>query len=378
VTATADTIGTEWAASGWVQSYRLYDVGYAIDLEQAGLRMPAAEVARLSPFSAQAVALHIPNPPLLVALGRTDLGGALAGATVHLSARLYDFGSIAVRARIVPGKERLPWPAFVRFARDVERALHAADPLGPALDGLTGRIAPAIQRPRVAPVTEDYTVIRLTGLWTPDGGRVGPAVLDDTRLAALLLQEDQPLSEAARRELLPHRFSYYDDDLAVLTWEHALVLSREAVDETDIEWILEFANAQLLELRYYDALLDDALPRLYDDIARARRGVRAILSSRVGRVLPRLYELHADTTETVERVDNALRVTDDVYLARLYAAALEVFRGRVWRAGIDRKLGIIRDTYAMLNAEAQARRNELLETMIVVLIVVEIVLATFR
>ena len=46
-----------------------------------------------------------------------------------------------------------------------------------------------------------------------------------------------------------------------------------------------------------------------------------------------------DTPEKiVERVENSLKVTDDVYLARIYAAALEIFRGRVWRAGIDRKL----------------------------------------
>ena len=83
----------------------------------------------------------------------------------------------------------------------------------------------------------------------------------------------------------------------------------------------------------------------------------------------------ADTTELVERVDNALKVTDDVYLARIYAAALEIFRGRAWRAGIDRKLGIIRETYAMLNDEAQAARAEALELTIVFLILAEFALA---
>ena len=83
----------------------------------------------------------------------------------------------------------------------------------------------------------------------------------------------------------------------------------------------------------------------------------------------------ADVTETVERAENALKVTEDVYLARIYAAALEIFRGRAWRAGIDRKLGIIRETYGMLNDEAQAGRAEALEFTIVLLIVAEIVLA---
>jgi uncharacterized Rmd1/YagE family protein len=67
-------------------------------------------------------------------------------------------------------------------------------------------------------------------------------------------------------------------------------------------------------------------------------------------------------------------VTNDVYLARIYAAALELFRERAWRRGIERKLGILRETYAMLNGEAQTARAELLEIAIVLLIVIELVL----
>jgi len=49
-------------------------------------------------------------------------------------------------------------------------------------------------------------------------------------------------------ELLPHRFSYYTDDLTILTWDNALVVEPSPGD-TDVQYILEFANAQLLELR---------------------------------------------------------------------------------------------------------------------------------
>ncbi len=38
-------------------------------------------------------------------------------------------------------------------------------------------------------------------------------------------------------------------------------------------------------------------------------------------MLPRLSTLHADTTKTVQRVENALGVTDDVHLARVCTAA---------------------------------------------------------
>ena len=95
-------------------------------------------------------------------------------------------------------------------------------------------------------------------------------------------------------------------------------------------------------------------------------------------MLAELQTRVADVTETVERAENALKVTDDVYLARVYGAALELFRASAWRRGIERKLEIFRSTYAMLNAEAQSARAELLELAILVIIVAELVLALVR
>jgi hypothetical protein len=193
-------------------------------------------------------------------------------------------------------------------------------------------------------------------------------------VAPLLLNEDRPISDEARRELLPHWFSYYADDLSVLTWNTALVLDPVET-ESDVQLILEFANAQLLELRYYDALLDAELPRMYDRIESARKGTRGLFGRRYASLLAGLHTLVADSTEIVERAENALKVTDDIFLARVYGAALELFRERAWRAGIDHKLGIIHQTYAMLNAESMAVRSEVLEIAVIVLILAEIIIA---
>jgi virulence-associated protein VagC len=239
---------------------------------------------------------------------------------------------------------------------------------------LLDRIRPAVERPAIAPVTEDYVVFRISQLTSERGEKVSITSLRDEDIIPLLLNERRELSQAARRELLPHRFSYYGDDLTILTWDNALII-EPANDDSHIQYILEFANAQLLELRVYDAILDGELPKMYDRIASKREGARRWLDRRYAPLLNELQTLVADSTELVERVENSLKVTDDVYLARVYTAALEIFRGREWRQGIDRKLAIIRETYAMLNAESQARRSEALELAIVVLIVLEILLA---
>ena len=134
---------------------------------------------------------------------------------------------------------------------------------------------------------------------------------------------------------------------------------------------------QLLELRWYDSILDAEVPAIQNRFVHARQGFR-LLGRRYRVLLEELQRRVADSVELMERLENSLRVTDDVFLARVYSAALEIFRGRVWRSGIDRKLAILHQTYAMLNGEAQAARSETLEIAIVLLIVAEIVMALVR
>jgi hypothetical protein len=354
--------------------YRLHDVGYEIALDRALDLLAASAPERVRPVRGEAQALQIRNPPVTVILGHESV--ALDGRTypAELSARIFDFGVVSLRARVeLP--PAMPWGEFAALGQALEAAPALAASFAQHLRLLTERIAPAVERPAVAPQTEDFVVYRVGRLTDAAGAAVAPQTLRDEDVVPLLLNETRPLSEAARRELLPHRFSYYEDDLAILSWENALVVEPRPHD-ADVQFILEFANAQLLQLRYYDALLDAELPRMYDRVAGLRRGgARALLGFRYARLLGELQAQVADSTEIVERVENALKVTDDVYLARVYSAALEIFRARAWRAGIDRKLAIVRETYGMLSGEAQAARAEVLELAIVVLIVVEIGLA---
>ena len=362
--------------SGAVIVYRLFDVGYAIDMARALDALATSAPERARPVRGEAQALQIRNPPITVPLGAETLlvDGRAHGA--ELSARIFDFGVVSIRVRIsVP--DSLSWSAFSRFGVLVDQHEAVNALVEPCLGALLARINGAVERPALATVREDYTVFRISKAEYAHGVPARHDALGALDVAPLLLGESRPLSDEARRELLPHRFSYYGDDLAILTWESALIVEPGEHD-TDVQYLLEFANAQLLELRYYDAILDGELPQMYDAIAAARRKWSIFPGRRFAALLARLHSVVADTTEVVEQVENALKVTDDVYLARVYSAALEIFRGRAWRAGIDRKLAILRDTYSMLNDESQASRSETLEIAIVVLIIAEIVMALVR
>ncbi|MDB5314786.1 MAG: hypothetical protein JWO24_630 [Rhodospirillales bacterium] len=142
--------------------------------------------------------------------------------------------------------------------------------------------------------------------------------------------------------------------------------------------MLELVNAQLLEMRYYDERLDDELPRRYDLVGAAHRTTSLLAARRYSALARRLTAMVAEVTEVTEKVDNALQVTEDVYLARVYAAAIDTLRVPAIGAAVDRKVAIMRDTYTALYSESHANRAEVLEISILVLIALEIALSILR
>lgn len=362
------SVTSDLRVEGSATAFRLYDVGYEIDLERAAQLLGADERGRARPARSEARAFEIRQPPLSAVLGERQVSLEGRVLTGQLAARVFDFGVCSLRfTTVAPG--RATWAEYAALGTALDSP-ELANFFEVELLALAGRLSGAITRPDIAPIMEDYVVFRLRTLYAGGTPVAASERLTDDDLAHLLLGEQRPLSAGARRDLLGSRFSYYTDDLAVITWDNALIVEPREED-VDVEYVLEFANAQLLELRVYDDQLDEELPTLYDRIAAARR---RLLSGRFQKVLAQVQARVADVTEIIERADNALKVTDDVYLARIYEKALELFRERSWRSGIDRKLGIFRDTYAMLNDETQSMRSELLELTIVLLIVFEIVM----
>ena len=363
-------------SSGAIVALRLFDVAYAIDLAQAETVLAGqARTARRSRLSAtppKAMAFGV--PPVTLELDPVALtldGSEIAAAA---TARLYDFGAVTIALR-VPIADA-PWSKFVHQLNAVDHRVEAASTSGTwdhLLRQVRDLLGPALIRPEESKVQEDYLLGVVHGF---DRALTAAALLDSIDLVPLLSGEQRPLSDGARQDLLRQRFSYYVDDLVVLTWDRAFIY--EPRGDSDVMDVLEVANAQLLEMRYYDELLDDELPRVYDLVAKARRTRTLLASKRFADLARRLHTLVAEVTELTERVDNALQVTEDVYLARIYAAALELFRVPAVSVAVERKLAIIRDTYSALYDESSASRTELMEFLIVILIVAEIVIALVR
>jgi hypothetical protein len=362
------------SAVGEITLYRLFDVGYEIDLGRASERLAGSGPQRARPARGEAQAIQIANPPVNVRLGLEPVEVDGAQQPAELSARLFDFGVVSLRATFSMEEPR-PWGEWAATGARI-----GTQDWTPRFqrwrDLLCERLGEAIVKPDDSGVTEDYTVFQVRQLLDGGGGAYPVDTLTSEQIAALLFGERRPLSAAACAELLSQRFSYFEDDLAVLAWNAALIV-EPAAEDTDVQYVLEFANAQLLELRYYDTVLDREVPRLHGEIAVARRGFH-VIGRKYGRLLESLQRRVTDSTEVVERVENSLKLTEDVFLARVYTAALEIFRGPTWRRGIDRKVAILREAYSMLNDEAEGRRGEVLEITIILLIALELILALRR
>ena len=363
-------------ASGAIVALRLFDVAYAIDLARAETLLAkqarTASRSRLTATPPKAMAFGVPPVTLMLepVTLKLDSGEVTASAT----ARVYDFGAVTIALRVpIAGAS---WDNFARQVNAVDRIATdgtVGDTWDRLLQQVRALVRPALIRPEESKVQEDYIIGVVHAF---DRTLTAAALQESVDLVPLLSGEQRTLSEGARQDLLRQRFSYYADDLVVLTWDRAFIY--EPRGDSDVMDVLEVANAQLLEMRYYDELLDDELPRMYDLVAKARRTRTLLASKRFADLARRLHTLVAEVTELTERVDNALQVTEDVYLARIYAAALELYRVPTVSVAVDRKLSIIRDTYSALYDESSASRTELMELLIIILIVAEIVIALVR
>jgi hypothetical protein len=363
--------------SAAVIAMHLVDIADAIDLPKLEMlwdKQQRTASARSKLTSTPPKALAFGVPPVVLTLDSVDL--ALSGSTyqAQVTVRLYEFGAAAFSIHVPVAA--CSWPAFSQLVNDADVLLgpEADSPIWQQLiKQLHDAVMPALTKPSPALLHEDY----LLGIVHAFDEAIPVSTMHERiDLVPLLSGEQRPLSEQSRRDLLQQRFSYYADDLVVLTWDRAFIY--EPRGDSDVRDILEVANAQLLEMRFYDELLDAELPLMYDMVDAAYHASNPFAARHIADLARKLYTLVAEVTEVTEKVDNALQVTEDVYLARVYAAALDLFRVRQVSAAVDRKLAIIRDTYAALYEEASGKRAELLELAIIVLIVVEIAIAIIR
>ncbi len=341
-----------------IRFYRIYDAGDVIDLDRlegnlaVGHSTTRASFTRVSPKS---VTMDV--PPLLMELPPvrvTAEGREWQMATV---ARIYDIGAISLC--FILEEEQASSSALQTTALQFA-GQKGFDPLYAAfLEQVRQVLAPHVGDVPVDPdFYEDYTIY----------------IADRTDAAfdpvVVLLGEDIAYGAQTREDTLKNSLSYGTDDLTILSWDAALLIGPEP--PTDLIDLIEYALVQTLEFRYYDRVLTLQMERMYDDIEAAEKRTRFVRTSRYHGIMTRLMETQADISEITDKVDNLIKITEDVYYARVYAMALGVLRISQWRASVNRRIEVIHRNYTMLSDEVNIHHSHFLEVVIIILIAIEL------
>jgi len=176
--------------AGQILCYRLYDVAAEIDLTVAESLL-AGRRGRLSRSGSQY--LQLPNPPLVVGLGRRTLPLPGGPVEVEAQARLFDHGAVSILLR-VPVPPGTAFDALTALAGPLYDAPEIDTLCHTLLEGLRKTVATAMESAHLWEQSESYSVVLVERF---AGAPTGAEVLARGDLARLLLGEspDQRLSD---------------------------------------------------------------------------------------------------------------------------------------------------------------------------------------
>ncbi|MCE9668332.1 hypothetical protein LY474_10965 [Myxococcus stipitatus] len=353
--------------------YRTFDIAEELDLERAR-RALSEDTRRLKLSRENSQYLELPNPPLAYELGRRPLALRDGPITVDATARLFDHGaaSIILRVPVTPGTSL---EQLTRVADELYDSQALEELAVELVEGVRKTIAPAAQAPHLWDQNESYTVIFAEAI---RGNPSAEELRTQADLARLLLGEhgETPLSRRESEAVTQTSFSYTVNDLVVIDWNSAFVY--EPSGSRDIPDLLEIANAQLLEFRYYDTRLDEHIARIHDEVQAKRHGWLRLFRSPYRTLTRQTLATLVDLNEFIERVDNSLKIIGDFYLAKVYEGAVRRMRIPAWQGSVTRKQQLLAQTYALLKGDVDIDRSHTLEAVIVLLIVLEIFFAFFN
>jgi hypothetical protein len=344
-----------------------YDAARSIDLGKAEPRIhqatqrPTIAHKRRTPSS-----FEYQPPPVRTTHPREPLGIGTHSTRPGVELMIYDFGAVSVTYTLdIAG----PFERLLGLSEELydNEALLRDSRL--QVDRLLQVIGDAASQPHPSPVIEDYVIFHVERF----AGDTDPKQFcaeHRRQIAQVLRAERQPLSDQEVEDALAVQVSYSANDIVLTDWNAALLIDSEG---DDVRALLDFANVELLEMRYVDQKLDRALDQAHQALYRRSWSLSGIFGS-YGGDLRSLAELQVDNATLFEGVNNTLKLVGDQYLARVYRLVNRRFHLDEWDSSILRKLETLESIYEKLSDRASSRRMEILEWVIILLIAFSIAL----
>ena len=345
----------------------LYDAAEAIRLdvlksllESSGVKPPSDLTPPIPHY------LRFESPPLVGPIPPMVLE---TGDRIEGRIKYYDYGVVSIELEL---PFECDWPSLIlqssRWIGAAALENRAAELVRVALN----RATRALVKPYTTWLREDYFMIQLQEIVGADGKSLSAEELLASHgqdIAQLVRGESAALSDAERQEVLQSSISYSHMDLLVVGWSSALVYGSSEGAATTIQ-LLEYANTQLLEFRYYDSLLTTLLDGVYRSLER-KSGLLA--TWRLSREAASLNTIRLDVMELTERVDNAVKFLSDMFYARLYGLIAAKVGVPDYRRLVDQKLRTAGELYRFMVDQFNQTRSFVLELAVVIILVIDLV-----
>jgi hypothetical protein len=309
--------------------------------------------------------LHFERSPVVEAIHPMILK---AGEQIEGKTNYYDYGVVSIELEL---PFECDWAALVQQSSHWIGAPELESRATELLRTALKHAAPALVKPYDDWLKEDYYVIQLREIRAADGRNLASEELlasHGPEIAQLVRGESALLSDAERQEVLQSSISYSHSDLLVVGWGGALVYGSSEVAATTIQ-LLEYANTQLLEFRYYDTLLTGLLDGVYRSLER-QGGL--LTAWRLSREAARLNTIRLDVMELTEKVDNAVKFLSDMFYARLYNLIAAKVGVPDYRGLVDQKLRTAGELYRFMVDQFNQTRSFVLELAVVIILIVDL------
>ncbi len=302
------------------------------------------------------------TPPLMINLGTLRSGEE----EFEVVAKIYDFGIITI-------KLILPLAATLENAASQSQKLVENKELQKIAESIAQKITRAIHYSLIKPYREldweDYTIFVVNETERKISAK--DLLASYPQAIASILRSEKNLSEQETADALKNPLSYTPEDVVLVDWNATFIYDPQL--SYDVLDALEYAVIELLELRTYDDLLDVVLDKAYDDVGHHKKQALFGLTP-FSKILNRLYLIKVDVSSFIDKVENALKLVGDIYLARVYTAAANRFYLQNWKNSVKEKLNTVQNIYTMLQEETSNQRMLVLEIIIVLLFILDIIL----
>ena len=174
-------------------------------------------------------------------------------------------------------------------------------------------------------------------------------------IAGLLVNEPEAgkMDEDYIKDILSRSISYYNDDAFFVGWEGAVLV--DLLKSIDYEMLMaEIANIQLIKQGFFER----------------------IISSKAVSLNAKLNLFSDNLNEMLNKIDNTVFGLGEWYLSRIYALFVSVFKLDELRRSVEQDASKISARKSIINEKIVAKRNDTLELIVILLIVLEIVVET--